>query len=746
MRTYTNLKKIKILTCRVRHEEQGAVLAITAVLLSVLFYFVIAFSIDAARIKAAAIDLRAKTDMMCRALAYEPMWQSQTTEIFQKHVNSFNLLYGAKVIEASLRFPAMDLNDPGSERNFPFLSFHCMDNNSNCSLSKIVSGDYIGHTVLYSDIGSYVHCEVKATVTEALPAPGWLRGKNISATSAWTRPVYSASEFNKYDENSLAFYEKPALTLAIATQMTTRVGDERFNFSDAMANQFNPLVPGEQGVYLTPTEEQEYSSEFKTYPPAVVSSSDLDEMLVACMNPAVFVRNTFSSVIVELASRHGQLKKNTEIVSVNPKDKSATLQFPFVAPTLIASFGEDLAERNFQHPFVFYPAGTSAFPPLEGHGAPKGRDTGTSPNKAISLISPLTEGPVNDHPFYNLSQPDHQRIVAHQALIAGQLRFCNLLYSLNDSGGPRLERLPINSLEFVGEYLPDQDGYHWNLQWPESDSFWDLANAWVSSLDSKRLTAGEVVASLGTIQSCPYEESGLPIDLFPDGKCSKPDLPEDSEIGSQDTEGDFASLLDFLMDDDVRSGAISSPGLAPLDLDENDELRDDKYPFVEPEKNYKYSQFNPGQSKNKFSHILLVLHTPFSESEEQDIREKVDALSEGIKKRPITVVYIPTNERDASEGTIARLEYAFDASTDFNESSDVDENRLYVFSPYEEIHNIDGEACDTTSVQFCNGYTNQSAMFRDYWEYLLISGNRYGIQNRARAIFLERILRERILL
>jgi len=747
-------------------EEEGAVMAVTAVMLTVLMYFILAYAIDSARIKAAASDLRAKTDMMCKALAYEPMRQTKVTDLLDLHFDSFsNLIYGAVPQSARVDFPVFGSTE--GQSGFHYLSCEpSSSDNPNCLLVNppaLVSTSPM-------DVGNYLSCTVRAEVRGVLPGVGWLFDQNriIEAVSAWSRPVRSSSSYSRADNiHDLLPHEKPALTLAIATQMTTRASDSRFRFSSSDLDPYNPLPAGASGDLFSTVPlphayvpQVPYIPQNMSQPAAITKAEDLEEMLVACMNPAVLVRNTFNSMIVELASRHGHLRNNTEIISINSKDKSPNTQFPYVAPALITNFGQDLALRDYQHPYVFYPAGTTTTLPQVMQQQPKSWDEASSELRALSLINPFPQTETNTpHPFYDFSDQTHGRLMEHHALIAGQLRYCNALYAIPDVGNPRLERFALGGLEEPGPFLPSEDGYilPGSLPWLPVNTeniFWDLEEPWGTA---ERLTAGEVVSSLGTTQSCPYEESDLPVEVFWEiyheghgeyeaGTCHKIWLPPQGEevgdfVGSFDVEPDFRSLFTFLAETSPSNGAIVSPGIAPLDMN-GEELKDSAGAHPFSESNYRY-YLSTLERKNPDSHILLVMHQPVSGADTDGISELIEGLNTG---RPVTIVYIPTNRRDASVVAVDTLREAFNAETNFDEFSDINTNRLYVFSPYEEIHDSGGDSCVSPEGFCSDGYLTESEVFREYWEYLLEPSHKYSIRSRAKKIFLERILSERLVL
>jgi len=765
---------IRLSIKRFSEDEQGAILVIVSIILMVLVFFVIGFAVDMARIKSAAIDLRAKTDIICKAAARDPLRQRATVNSFARQVGALisqdSLLYGMEIERATIVVPgtsgAAAVVDSDGELNIGHVD--CEQCFYAASIASNVAGRF--PPTMWGDqdlaAGNVVACELQATVSGFMPNLGSFLGgeQTVVARSAWGRGVASASPFTYFDfeaENVQAT-QMPGLSIGIATQLTTR-STERFRFSGAesVLADFDPLASTSL-PFNSGSESHEYDSEHETAViPAVNDQDDSDELLIACMNPAVLARNIFLSTIVELSSRHGQLRDSTEIISINSRDRSRSAEFDYVAPALISRFGEDIAGRNFQHPFVFYPAGRPGnFPNDANFGQPKGFQDHPGPGM---LINPFDYPLAAEHPFL-WDDETMENLLEHHALVASQLRLCNRLYSTSTG---QLARYPLDEIESSADGFLSASVAGFaapgSLSWPGSSAdYWDLEDPW-HSCDGERpcLTAGEVVATLGVSQSCPFEQGGLPGFIFYEpvgvsgyhGRCMKPFGEPLEGIGSHDLEPDLTSFLRYLGSDDPGVGtlpgysALNSPGIAALDLNTSEdppELFDSIHP-------HEITRYNDPSNKNIYSHILLVLHQPIRSLEVGAMRQLVNDLSvEAGARRPITVVYLPTTLRDATAGWVFQnFRTAFDLTEDFGlGDSDPQRNRLYVFSPFEEIHSVDGDACITTVEPFCIGAAPTSdsdadELFRDYWEWLATPGHRFSMERRAREIFLERLLEQR---
>jgi len=712
---------------RVHDNEQGAVLVASALIFGVLIFFVIAFAVDDSRVKAAAIDLRAKTDSICKAVAYEPMWQRDAYLTFGKQVNFIRnrLLFGADIVDAKIGLSSLksveldqDIMDCQNCRWYNYIT------DSEFSVPvNLWTQDLFG--------GNLVACEIEAKIGGVLPNIGWFGDKRtIKATSLWSRPVFTGKPFDygAYLVGSIDDHEMPALSIAVATQMTTSRLHDRFLFDDPIYDDYNPLEensPGGNEVFSLNSLSHTFNPE-NIKSANAITGTDLEEMLVACMNPPVLVRNALLSMIVELSARHGFLRRNTSILSINSRDEFGN--FDYVAPALISSFGSDLAMKRFQHPFVSYPAGrledTEGGSTPGAFGQPKGRGNSI----AAAWLNPFDYVPPTSHPF-----GWEDSLIGHHSLVAGQLRFCHQLYR-GSSTIKMLDRFDFSPLypilEYSGNFLPSEDGYQPNLSWPTGGGAeaWDISDPWSGCLGdqgnsvNKCLTAAQVVASLGTTQSCPYEQTGLPIDIFPTGSCLKP------PIGSGfDLEPDVLSTMLYLTDENMHG--LKSPGVGPLDP---------VAPVEYPLHSSQYTNSPLFVDKNTGSHILFVTHQPIrTETERDAISNLMVALEED--KRPVTIIYIPTSQVDVDD--VDTLIEAFGVSEDY--SGTESQNRLYVFSPYEDIHQPGGDACENDG--FCFSITaSDEENFRDYWQSLLDPHQKYSIQRRAKAIFLDRILEKRL--
>ncbi|MCO6431306.1 MAG: hypothetical protein J5J00_10635 [Deltaproteobacteria bacterium] len=498
--------------------------------------------------------------------------------------------------------------------------------------------------------------------------------------------------------------------------------------------------------------------------------SDRESMLVSCMNPAVLVRNLFLSTIVELAARHGQLRNMTEILHINPMHRHSDF-FPGGvgaaipnSPAIITKYGEDIAQRLYNVPYIFYHTGIDDInfetPPVEDWSRNLGFTT-YSKNGWLNPFSAVPAGFVAGDANWR----------QHHALIAGQLRYCYHMYGSSDYfdryrafygtvfGGHAFEP---SDLEMTAD-RPKPVAYATGDRWDQSTIDWDVNTlAPISSSPSdnakyRALTAGEVVSILGTTQMCPYSESypdpnllfgplneevkarfpGIERSICPlttineVNATSKRLLPINATSGVRmELRPDLLGFMRYVANPSFQ-GVVNPPTVRAIDRPGIAPVRAAAAPgAAEP---FAAGEYHTTQ--NIMSHILIVTHQPITEEEKDDIKAEVEAmrLRNPVMMRPITVVYIPTTLNDSGAADLYR---AFGAVTvdDLSGSHNEAESVLYNISPYDPTF---GKVCATDLSK------EEWEVFRDYWECLLTDSGE-NIVAQARNIFYERILQKEI--
>lgn len=465
--------------------------------------------------------------------------------------------------------------------------------------------------------------------------------------------------------------------------------------------------------------------------------SDYEEIMTACMNPAVLVRNMFLTTIVELASRHGQLRAGTEILLVGTQH-----QMPFSSsdyalgkrggrvlvaprpnnPVRIVPFGRDLVRPgydsavgdDYQIPYVAYYSQH-----LHGEmGVAKGG--WISPWEKINLAGSSVNFRCKD---------GATNYCPHHALLASQLRICHQLYR-DIISRPFPETLDESALvppafynRFLNLYDSSQLYISWDQDWP-----WGIGSG-VASHGS--VNAAELVSVLGTIQSCPYRQylgnlGGT------ESVCQKPIFDIVNSNPSDDLRPDYEGLLLYLRGENAFQG-LRSPGLFPFNNTASGVLNGAGKAVgggvrtPEQAATLGLSVFDSSNDYRRFEHsldgskdignvpLLIVTHRPPTVSAPIGDHSGEFVLSNLLddplwENRPVTVVFIPTTLFDHNRAN------AFRNAVMRPNSVDRIHNSFYLLSPYGEFY--DREADETTPRS-----VSEATIFRDYWLELIKPGS-----------------------
>lgn len=485
--------------------------------------------------------------------------------------------------------------------------------------------------------------------------------------------------------------------------------------------------------------------------------SDREEMLAACMNPAVLVRNLFLTTILELAARHGEMRYNTEILHVNPTHRNVAenlIPSNVNPPALISKFGQDIVTRQFQIPYVTYDSGMT---PIDS-SAPPGKN---------GWINPFTSNAdVNWR--------------SHHALIAAQLRYCYHLYQGSPSAlngtyaglNRYIEGIDYNATNFLFEpemyqlWKGDRSGVFplahdypssGGGQW-EQNHAWDSGETPIGSGSVNRyLSAVELVSILGATQSCPYNQN------VNSSACYKGRVGDELSLNWAESNPQSATLdlrpdiLGTLRYVNQSAAAIAAPGLFPL---VEYPLAGDGRPFDPPGTPTNVENAAYKMTAHANSHVLIVTHQRLSPNDVERIYQEVGHGS--LATRPITIAYFPTTKVDASNLAIDRMRCAFHVAGVLSESScpdgmantntpdpnDPNQNALFVFSPYLPKYNADGNPMIDPNFQSIEDQSKPEQAkaadhFQLYWIFLQTDG-RQNIVKAAENIFLKRILKEEL--
>lgn len=405
-----------------------------------------------------------------------------------------------------------------------------------------------------SHAGNTAICELEAEVDSLIPglASAAFLKRNILARVGYRIPAQGYFDASSTPPTFAFPNDIPAagLTIAVAPHMTTWTNasfagsDSRFLFSgySGTFNNYNPLTPhtiftGNSGTSIN-------GPDSTTLLNGPLPNPDKDELAIHCTNPAVLVRNSLLSSLIELASRHGQFRNLTEflLVGTQHRDPPAANQIQPVSnnPTLLVPFGYDLAGQSFQLPFITYYSGSDTIPggisiPTEFVNARIAK-AAVSPTIRDGYVNPLSD--LSSSPYQGTSDLDFQ------ALLANQLRICLHLYS-GGQASPQagLYRFPVTMLSNLNFEPPANNpsgyidafgpvgatGTPWELvtsnysgtpRWTPACPWTTMGNPLVSppsnppvcadpgNLSTRRLNAAEVAASLGAIEDCPTDAFG----------------------------------------------------------------------------------------------------------------------------------------------------------------------------------------------------------------------------------------------
>jgi len=486
--------------------------------------------------------------------------------------------------------------------------------------------------------------------------------------------------------------------------------------------------------------------------------SDREEMLAACMNPAILLRNLFLSQIIEFASRHGQYRMNSEVLLVGTQNRPPVSNNPNMlsrvinSPTTIVAYGEDLTAESYQVPYVFYDSGESSLvDPAR-----------TIPETVFGLpYYGSSQGGWID-PFATSSHPDPS-LKEHHALIANQLRMCYHLYYGTDHG---LQRAGLDSGSGLLHDI-DNTGFEpfsFNPAHPASaysfseklrsnlytggsdpwdqDCPWGAAGCPDDSGHSRGLNAAEVVSMLGSIQKCPYEQGNIGgANYFTDtaNVCTKPNSPFPRSnatdlFASTDLRPDLLGLVYYLAGKEppgAVSGdtmkAVNAPGMFPI----NYGAVPSPPTLAEPDYPMGAANYSAAPDPATTPRVVLIVTSQRITQGERNALEDFLKNNRELDGFTFLIAYFPTDELDSTELTraIADFQKAFLIDPTAPEKKNV----LFVFSPH--LSKYDGMS------SFYPPYTNAAGAdadwkrFRRYWKDFLTSNTDNNIYSSARNIF-----------
>lgn len=653
----------------------------------------------------------------------------RSKELFLKHKDLSNYIYE---IQPYFLVPGMPNNDWFDTKSNNFNSFGSNGKTfDELGFPKCKDGTFLKSCLLYTDASYFpsdlissanfktatsarntILCSVKAKVNRYL-----LDDLEIKASFAFRKNIsgFFPSDYNK-DLTKRDVAKQRGLVLAISPHLTTDIDNEKFKFSstfpDSLSELFNPLHKLSTRVFNRRPEISKDVTEVQKYKtggvlsdlaiPDLISTehnsakkdatndnattysdtskgSDYAQYLTSCMNPLILARNAFLVSLTEFFVRHPDFRSSTEILMIGTKHRNSNAKAN--QPVQMVSFGSDLLRPDldqnltgdgayYQLPYIsYYRNSTSIYKDSPGYVDP-----------------------------FNTSR----KFASIDALVSGQLRYCNHLYSC-DGSTPDINcsgRLARYSLSLLHDNRIESDDYATSLalrprltssSWDQHCPFGVTPNcdlgggALADRPHFGGVNAIELLAMLGSVQSCSYEKYDP--DVFSSEICSKPGYNTDSAVNeSLDLQPDYLGLISYL---NGTSNTVSSPGIWKLN---STSYVEEPFDTTSQPNIYK-------GALNLKTPVLIVTHQLPAASEVTPISEiLVNNLA--WRERPITIIYIPYNSASqVKTNGIDRFKDAFRIDDpNFN-------NRLYIFSPLEA------------------GLTLTDANYRDYWQALIYPDN-----------------------
>lgn len=731
--------------------ERGAYLLIIAtIFLGVLFGAVMILGVQNARLKTNDQRLSSVNEVICSSIAQGTgvYMQKKATQAFLDQVTAAvtgPALEGITLLGAHLIVPtmpadgsfqfynpghptpatffggpvpflaAMGTNCPLGCAGYPGCEDDCMLFGTTSGLSGYPSG-------IWNDLqsaGNTVGCELIGVVN----------GKRVVAKTVWGQAL-------KGDFSSLPAYSStdPAgtsrsLIIAVAPHMTTDIADQRFDFnipatSTTYSNEdrsaLDPILDFDSPQGINGFTLNGHDLTYSLNPTLKVPEPQIDwsarphderrQLLTACTNPAIVMRNSFLGTLMEYLSRSGSTRMNTEVLLVGTQDRNTAGgvgvgvdAYPArpTEPVRLVDLDNnnnthDLRARRYQLPYVVYhsvaPAPTFTNDTIDGW---------TNPLLSTSATP---------------SASDFER-----GYISSQLRYCYHLYHHDNDTGLELNQTDeINNSGF--EPAPPYD-FQVRIR-PEAygpaalRTNWEQLCPWGSAgcnpdegTSTRPLNAIELVRALGSIQRCPSAVAN---------NCIKPALNPGTVSGAgsatQDLRPDIVGLMRYV---GGLGRAVQSPGLfqsAPIGQ---------PYPMGT---GAGADFYRPVQ--NTHAALLLVTHRRLSQGEKQALIN-LQAASPAVFLRPITIIYIPTTLADADPSALQDFMDAFQLTDPITHlpisGSHPDPIQLNPYLP--EYAGIFGGPTPT-----------EATIFRDYWRYKIVDFDD-NIDQSATGVLLDFIMK-----
>ena len=721
-----------IVSCRKNLlRERGVILPLTAIIMSTVFFIMVALGVDTTRTKEAQAFASYLADEVC-GFAVDEMPMSRlavdktiglirtkdvdtaTTEI---DINSYTTIERVTYMVPSL--PTDIDGDPylaGAAKEISHIDLDhttCSDTAAEvCFLAGDLGESDITdkYPAIWSDemFGSFIGCRVELRVNTLMS------GDRIAQASAIYRKFVGGEALQDPPAGVGAPFNSRSVTIGFANQLAIRDpdgigggGDDRFEF---------PLDVGYNNQRLWDSDDLGTSDVFSlfrakhedtflgvAYPQrtsnlAITEANeglaDRDAAWLRCYNPLSAVRNVMAHYITRVLARMYETRDNVTYALVNPINDANNdgVRDNSNGPTIMIPRGRDLLpdvivdeDDGFALPLINY------MPPTTGPNSKVVNGQGLSPDGYLCPFNPINGSKCSKH----LLNATTRALRRHHNLVASQMQDC--FYITNENSGV----VALKAETLVNE--KHEEGGIGFQPWQHSaaDYVTDVGkNHWGYTEDEHIQNAEELMLHMSTISHCPFEwTAGVPQANAHSPSCSHPVPVDDHTLTPSGMRGDVVAFLEYTNGD---TDGWSMPGRFDVTGQAADNI------IVNPEVGEVYATTG-------HSHVILFMHKRLDPVNDiGDIQDQVDDLN--AAGRRVTVIYIPAYAEDASDDVDDQLKDAFRATDD---------------SSMNRVYNIRPTAFGSPA---CNEASEYPDCFNDFWIEELLTAAVDNIEDRAKTV------------
>lgn len=509
-------------------------LAVVAVLVGLMAIWLLAWIPLVERSGRSEINLL--TNRICDIVASKApltrvMWEMFTDELekasFPENLESGKELRYSEIVEAKLFIggPSNTIGDflngpaPGVDwRNHPSFSEYEVFGSPDPVVRRSINNPNSDHSILVEfhntfknapvspfvvndirNFGNTAVCVIKAKAKDSIIGipKNWVTRENDETfeivSGSWNpvQGVNSIPPLPAPSEDILEYNSNPGVILAIAPQMPELdlAGrhvfitepllnlDSRFMLTDEVKASL-PMVTSRSFIERANQGQEKIQGAMRIIPPIElfganrITDPQVTERLIGCANPLALARAAFTSALTELMSRHGQLRKGTEILLVNGRHFDSTGTTPFdneqwAPPAIIVPAGSDLTSPVYQLPYVTMQDFTGGW---------------------SAILEPEARSPES---------------INWKSLLAGQLTHCAHIYA-NARGGKAFDS-PINGDAYSG-FEPSE--LYTSLQYLDTNPLVWQRN-FLQHFAIPLMPAFQVIAQIGSTRTCPVHHISL---------------------------------------------------------------------------------------------------------------------------------------------------------------------------------------------------------------------------------------------